>query len=394
MRVQPRARLQQAFTQEDLQLFSQTCSKTTDPSDYPISIGISKNVVMYSGDVLREKSRQSHQSREDVMDELHRCLGTGPGVFVVKGFERDLEVIERTNEVFKNIIEREKEHAKGDHFAAAGTNDRIWNSFQKHAVEDPRSFVAYYSNELLALVSEAWLGPGYQVTAQTNLVKPGGQPQKPHRDYHLGFQSEETASKFPIPTQIASAMLTLQGAVAHSSMPLDSGPTQLLPYSQQFEHGYLAYRHPEFVHFFNQHMIQSELEIGDAIFFNPALFHAAGENRTTNLHRIGNLLQISACWSKPMETVDYPTILRSTWSHVKNHINQLEEGIENPAAKALLQAISDGYSFPTNLDKDPPPANSHCPETQLDRITVGVKEGWTLDTLEKNIKELQDKRIA
>ncbi|WVW83251.1 hypothetical protein I302_105270 [Kwoniella bestiolae CBS 10118] len=394
MRVQTRARLQQAFTEEDLQLFSQTCSRTTDPSDYPLSIGISKNVVVYSGDDLRQKSRANNQSRGDVMDELHRCLGSGPGVFIVKGFERNMDVIERTNQVFKTIIEREKEHAKGDHFAAAGTNDRIWNSFQKHAVEDPESFVKYYANDLLALVSEAWLGPGYQVTAQTNIVKPGGQPQKPHRDYHLGFQSESTASKFPIPTQIASAMLTLQGAVAHSPMPLDSGPTQLLPYSQQFEHGYLAYRHPEFVDFFHNHMVQSELEVGDAIFFNPALFHAAGENRTTNLHRIGNLLQISACWSKPMESVDYPTLLRSTWSHVLQYTSQLEGGVDHPLARALLQAISDGYSFPTNLDKDPPPADSHCPETQYDRITVGVKERWSMDTLQQNIKQLQDKRAA
>lgn len=32
-------------------------------------------------------------------------------------------------------------------------------------------------------VFEAWLGPGYRVTAQTNIVKPGGRAQQPHRDY-------------------------------------------------------------------------------------------------------------------------------------------------------------------------------------------------------------------
>lgn len=43
-----------------------------------------------------------------------------------------------------------------------------------------------------ALVSEAWLGPGYQITAQTNIVKPGGKAQQPHRDYRtsrLGLAS-------------------------------------------------------------------------------------------------------------------------------------------------------------------------------------------------------------
>ena len=41
-------------------------------------------------------------------------------------------------------------------------------------------------------------------------------------------------------------MLTLQGAVAHSEMPLDTGPTLYLPYSQLYEPGYLAWPLPEF----------------------------------------------------------------------------------------------------------------------------------------------------
>lgn len=153
-------------------------------------------------------------------------------------------------------------------------------------------------------------------------------------------------------------MLTLQGAVAHSPMPLRSGPTQLLPYSQQFDHGYLAYRRPEFVEFFHKYMVQNELEVGDAIFFNPALFHAAGENQTTDMHRIGNLLQISACWSKPMETVDRMSIIRAAWSHVQQYIAKAEGGVAASSSQALLKAICDGYSFPTNLDRDPPPADS------------------------------------
>jgi ectoine hydroxylase-related dioxygenase (phytanoyl-CoA dioxygenase family) len=33
------------------------------------------------------------------------------------------------------------------------------------------------------LICEAWLGPGYAMTTQTNIVKPGGKAQAPHRDY-------------------------------------------------------------------------------------------------------------------------------------------------------------------------------------------------------------------
>ena len=44
-----------------------------------------------------------------------------------------------------------------------------------------------------------------------------------------------------------SPVLTLQGAVAHVDMPVESGPTLYLPYSQTFEPGYFAWRKPEFV---------------------------------------------------------------------------------------------------------------------------------------------------
>jgi ectoine hydroxylase-related dioxygenase (phytanoyl-CoA dioxygenase family) len=69
---------------------------------------------------------------------------------------------------------------------------------------------------------EAWLGPAYRITSQVNVVKPGGAAQVSHRDYHLGFQTAEVCEKFPIATQIASQFLTLQGAVAHSNMPVES----------------------------------------------------------------------------------------------------------------------------------------------------------------------------
>jgi ectoine hydroxylase-related dioxygenase (phytanoyl-CoA dioxygenase family) len=40
-------------------------------------------------------------------------------------------------------------------------------------------------------VFEAWLGPGYRVTAQTNIVKPGGRAQQPHRDYREATSSDK-----------------------------------------------------------------------------------------------------------------------------------------------------------------------------------------------------------
>ena len=64
-------------------------------------------------------------------------------------------------------------------------------------MRDPGAFVDDYASDILALVSRAWLGPGYQVTSQVNVVRPGGQAQDPHRDYHLGFLADRAVEKDP-----------------------------------------------------------------------------------------------------------------------------------------------------------------------------------------------------
>jgi ectoine hydroxylase-related dioxygenase (phytanoyl-CoA dioxygenase family) len=118
----------------------------------------------------------------------------------------------------------------GDHFAAPGANSRVWNALEKLAVRDPEALVEYYGNDILALVSTAWLGPAYQVTSQVNVVRPGGTAQNPHRDYHLGFLENDVIARYPAHVHRLSPVLTLQGAVAHSDMPVESGPTLYLPY--------------------------------------------------------------------------------------------------------------------------------------------------------------------
>ena len=173
----------------------------------------------------------------------------------------------------------------------------------------------------------------------------------------LGFQSEGVARQFPIPNQIASQFLTLQGAVAHTDMPITSGPTLLLPYSQHFEYGYMAYRRPEFQEIFHRSSVQLELKRGDGLFFNPALVHAAGDNRTNRDQRTANLLQVSAGWGKTMEHVDRSKLLLCTWPHIRHLLDSEGGVVKSPRVQAVVKAIADGYSFPTNLDKDPPPAS-------------------------------------
>lgn len=197
--------------------------------------------------------------------------------------------------------------------------------------------------------------------------------------------------------QVASQYLTLQGAIAHTDMPLASGPTLLLPFSQSFHHGYLAYRREPFVEFFHAHRIQLALQRGDAVFFNPALFHAAGDNSTTDFKRCANLLQISAAWSRPMESVDRIAALKLAYPRLCE--------IRGHRLRAAVQAIADGYSFPTNLDKDPPPASGvrvlinetdkqHCPATQQDLVLLALQEQWPQGRFEAALDAHRQKQTA
>jgi len=198
--------------------------------------------------------------------------------------------------IFDQIIADEKKASGGggDHFAASGANDRIWNALQKLCEASPDVFLRYFANAPVAAASEAWLGPNYQMSAQVNLVHPGGAAQLAHRDYHLGFQSAELSAAYPAHVHDLSPVLTLQGGIAHCDMPIESGPTKLLPFSQAYRAGYAAWRRDDFREVFEERFVQLPLAKGDAIFFNPALFHGAGANTSTDIHRMANLLQVSS----------------------------------------------------------------------------------------------------
>jgi ectoine hydroxylase-related dioxygenase (phytanoyl-CoA dioxygenase family) len=182
------------------------------------------------------------------MAEWADAFANGPGVLVLSGAEPDHAMIDRASDIFRDLIAQQNRAGTGggDHFAKPGANDRLWNSLEKHCLADPANFARYYANPFLALVSQSWLGPFYQMTAQLNVVNPGGAAQSPHRDYHLGFQSAEAVARYPAHVHLFSPMLTLQGAIAHVDASIEAGPTLLLPHSQKYPAGYLATSRPDF----------------------------------------------------------------------------------------------------------------------------------------------------
>lgn len=362
----------------DLGLLRELIAERTDPGRYPHAQAVVGEVVVY--DMLELAPILSEWSgRHAVMAELADVLSDGPGVLCLRhAVARD--VLDRTTAAFERILAEQARSGGGvgDHFAAAGANGRVWNAVEKLAVGEPDVFVDYYAADAIALAAGAWLGPGYQVTSQLNVVRPGGAAQAPHRDFVLGFMSDAQAAVYPAHVHTMSPQLTLQGAIAHVDMPVASGPTKLLPHSQKLPDGYLAWRRPDVVELFEEHHVQLPLDAGDAVFFNPALFHAAGSNHTAAIHRMANLLQIVSPFGRAMESVDRARVVRALYPVL---LGRAKAGADRVALANVVAASAEGYPFPTNLDRDPP-IDGLAPPSQADLVWRALTEQWPVARLD------------
>ena len=199
--------------------------------------------------VAAARARRHRRSAAEVQAELARALLDGPGIVVFRG---RVPGPGRRRPGHRGL-RRDDRRAAGRRRASPATTSPSrapttgsgarWRSSR---CGRPEVFADYYANDMLALVCEAWLGPGYQVTSQVNVVNPGGAgagraPRLPPR-LHVADQS----LAYPAHVHRLSPVLTLQGAVAHCDMPVETGPTMYLPHSQKYEPGYLAFHQPEF----------------------------------------------------------------------------------------------------------------------------------------------------
>ena len=375
----------------DIDLFKSLTSQSLDPARVPYAAAIEKNVPIYDMAAL-SSHLEDPSKRPELLSEWADMLANSAGVIVLKSAYQDTSVIDRATAVFGEIIKDEKASnaGKGDHFAASGANDRIWNSLQKQCLRDPENFAQYFGNTAIAAAAEAWLGPNYQMTAQVNQVRPGGKAQKAHRDYHLGFQSVDGAARYPIHAHTVTATLTLQGAIAHCDMPIESGPTKLLPFSQLYGPGYIAFHLEDHRDHFEASYIQLALSKGDAVFFNPALFHAAGENKSADIDRMVNLLQVSSAFGRAMEAIDRLAMSRHVFSALKAALDAGK--LTRAQCDAAIAACAEGYPFPTNLDTDPP-IGGNAPKSQADILRQALDERWDQDALDQALRALSHRQI-
>ncbi len=355
---------------EDFKTFEKLLKRKTNQDDVPAALEIKKNIPIYSGQLVRDYANSS-EKKQKLLTEWSNVFKSGAGIIAITNAIKSSSVIETATKKFEAIIKSEKINGNsGDHFAKPGANDRIWNSLQKHCMEDPQNFIDYYCSEAIALASEAWLGPNYQVTAQVNRVNPGGKAQNAHRDYHLGFMSGEQSASWPLHVHAMSPYLTLQGAIAHCDMSIESGPTLLLPYSQLYRRGYIDFSKEKYQKFFDKNAVQIEMTKGDAVFFNPAVMHGAGNNKTKSVKRMANLLQISSAFGRAMETIDRKTMAKTLYPRLLELV--MKKKMPFRLIENVVGASSEGYSFPTNLDLDPP-IDGMAPKTQAMIIIESLK---------------------
>ena len=358
----------------------------------PHASEIEKNIPIYDISLLK-KTFKDEGSKSLLMAEWARVLKDSSGAIVLRNAYQDTSAIDEATKLYEDIIVSEKVNSEGgaDHFAAAGANDRIWNSLQKLCESSPDVFLRYFANEAIQTACEAWLGPNYQMTAQVNLVRPGGNAQHAHRDYHLGFQTAEVSSFYPAHVHELSPALTLQGAIAHCDMPVESGPTKLLPFSQTYKPGYAAWRREDFREMFENHCVQLPLRKGDVLFFSPAIFHGAGANISSNINRMANLLQVSSAFGRAMETIDRAKMCVLIYPRAAKHFN--EGTLSTSEIRAAIAATAEGYSFPTNLDNDPP-KDGLAPETQQALLLRALETKMQKTDFENQLKLMESKKIA
>ena len=374
----------------DISLLREATARKTDPASVPLASRIAREIPVYDGQAVREAASvqsESPQRARAFQQEWAQVLLSGAGAVVIENAIDDLPMLDQVTAAFYDIIKRESEGDSGaDHFAPKGSNTRIWNSHEKLCVEAPELYARYNANDAMSLICKAWLGPGYQITAQANIVHPGGQAQHCHRDYHMGFQTTERLYEYPAHVHAMSPMLTLQGAIAHSDMPLESGPTKLLPFSQTFLPGYLSTARADCIEWFEAQHVQLPLKKGDMLFFSPALMHAAGDNKTSDVDRFANLVQVGSAYGRTMELLDKARMSIAVYPALQKLQSQTNEGVSwnERYSRYVIEATAEGYAFPANMELEPP-INGLAPLSQQETLTQSLADNDSLEVFTDKI---------
>ena len=117
--------------------------------------------------------------------------------------------------------------------------------------------------------------------------------------------------------------------------------------------------------------------------------HAAGTNKSSDIYRLANLLQISSAFGRAMETVDrqamslalYPALLEA-----RQTASLSAAELDN-----VIASCAEGYAFPTSLDRDPP-VGGLAPKTQAQFVKDALIDGQTAEQLRTTLQALHSRQ--
>jgi ectoine hydroxylase-related dioxygenase (phytanoyl-CoA dioxygenase family) len=124
------------------------------------------------------------------------------------------------------------------------------------------------------------------------------------------------------------------------------------------------------------------------VFFNPALFHAAGHNRTAEVRRMANLLQVSSAFGRAMESVDREALTNAVFPVL---LRRKREGAGRQWLANVVAAAAEGYSFPTNLDLDVP-VDGLAPPSPAEIVWRALDGEWGPEALRRELEAARARR--
>ena len=92
-----------------------------------------------------------------------------------------------------------------------------------------------------------------------------------------------------------------------------------------------------------------------------------------------------------MESVDRDKMCRLLFPHAVRA--KAQSRLKATELAAAIRATAEGYSFPTNLDLDPP-TNGLAPETQASFFLRSLSEGISEESFGKRLDDMKRARMA
>ena len=289
----------------DLEAFRALVDRTVNPADYPFAGDVVSNAL---GLRRRRRPPRRRLARKPPGDDGGVGGGDDRGPRrhrLPQGLHRP-RPIEAANAHFWAMIEEQHRSnpARGDHFAKPGANDRVWNALEKLCLADPAAFAAYYGNADHRArqrgVARARLSDHLAAQCRQSGRRGAGSPSRLSHGLPDGARDRALSRACASPVADADAAGRGRPLRHAARIRTDALPAVLAGLSARLSRG-AARRIPRL---FRGAQGPAAAAAGDAVFFNPALFHAAGTNRSTNIRRIANLLQVSSAYGRAMESVD------------------------------------------------------------------------------------------